>query len=191
MSEWLVYAHINFYGVWFYKEMCLYPFYLITVSQRQNSRHTEPAHASRMIPQHRPPVSQPGMIPQQRPTISQPGTTNKEYFDGVFSRLRNNVTPIKSLGSQQKLFMTMASNLAADWEILGRMLDVSEADVHAIKRDYRESVKEQTVQVLRKWLDANGTKATVAVISTAIYESGSQYWNLLDILYKQTSKFVE
>jgi len=89
-----------------------------------------------MIPQHRPPVSQLGMIPLQRPTISQPGATNKEYCDGVFSCLRNNVTPIKSLGSQQKLFMTMASNLAANWEILDRMLDVSEADVHVIKRDY-------------------------------------------------------
>jgi len=45
-------------------------------------------------------------------------------------------------------------------------------------------VKEQTVQVLRKWLDANGIEATVAVISTTIYESGSQHWNLLDKVYR-------
>ena len=116
--------------------MCLQPSYLITISQRQNSQRTELAHASRMIPQHRPPVSQLGMIPLQKPTISQPGATSKEYCDGVFSHLRNDVTPIKSLRSQQKLFMTMASNLVAYWEILDRMLGVREADVHVIKRDY-------------------------------------------------------
>ena len=128
------------------------------------------------------------MIPQQRPLAPQHAVSSKEHFNVVFSHLRNDTTPIKLLGSQQKLFMTLASNLAADWEILGRMLDVSEADVHAIRRDYKESVKEQTVQVLRKWLDTNGSKATVAVISTAVYESGSQYWNLLDLLHKQASK---
>ena len=129
-------------------------------------------------------------MPQQRPQPGPPAVSGKDHFDLVFSLLRTDTTPIKSLGSQQKLFMTLAANLAADWEILGRMLDVSEADIHAIRRDHRESVKEQTVQVLRKWLDTNGSKATVAVMSAAIYESGAPFWNLLDILHKQASKHL-
>ena len=80
--------------------------------------------------------------------------------------------------------MTLAANLMADWEILGRMLDVSELNVNAIKR---VSVTEQAVEMFRKWLNTNGSRATVAAISTAVYKSGPQYWNLLDILYEQTS----
>jgi len=109
----------------------------------------------------------------------------KAHSDLIYSHLKNNTTPIESLQSHQTLFVTLAANLAADWEILGRMLDVSEADVHAIRRDHRESVKEQMVQMLRKWLDTNGSRATVAVISTVVYNSGSQYWKLLDVLYEQ------
>ena len=154
-----------------------YCMHYLLVGQRHSNQRMTPTPTNRMIP-------------QQRPLAPQPGVSNNEHFDAMFSCLRNDTTPIKSLGSQQKLFMTLASNLAADWEILGRMLDVSEADVHAIRRDYRESVIEQAVQMLRKWLDTNGSRATVSAMSTAVYESGSQYWNLLDILYRQTSKYL-
>ena len=131
------------------------------------------------------------VIPQQRSfTIQSEAScstmSDKTYPYVTYSHLKNNTTPIESLPSHQTLLMTLAANLAADWEFLGRMLEVSETDIYAIRRDYRESTAEQTVQMLKKWLDTNGSRATVAVISTAVYESGLQYWNLLDILYKKT-----
>ena len=34
--------------------------------------------------------------------------------------------------------------------------------------------------MLRKWLDKNGSKATLEVLTTAVYSLGPPYWNLLD-----------
>lgn len=102
----------------------------------------------------------------------------------IFNLLRDDSTQISTLPSHQRMLMSLATNLVAEWEALGRILDVSEADLYAIKRDYMYSVQEQAVQVLRKWLDKNGSKATLGVLITAIYSLGPPYWNLLDIVSK-------
>jgi len=105
----------------------------------------------------------------------------------LFNLLGNDATQIRVLPSHQKMFMSLATNLLAEWEALGRMLNVSEAELYAIKRDYMYSVREQAVQVLQKWLDKNGSKATIGTLTTAVYSLGSPYWNLLDIISQHAS----
>jgi len=107
----------------------------------------------------------------------------------VFNLLRDDTTQISILPSHQRMLMSLAANLVAEWEALGRMLDMSEADLYMIKRDHMYSVQEQAVQMLRKWLDKNGSRATLGVLITAIYSLGPQYWNLLDIVNKYAPKF--
>ena len=102
----------------------------------------------------------------------------------IFNLLGDDATQVGALSSHQRMLMSLAANMVAEWEALGRMLNVSEADLYAIKRDYMFSVQEQAVQVLRKWLDKNGSKATLGVLITAIYSLGPSYWNLLDIVSK-------
>ena len=102
----------------------------------------------------------------------------------IFNLLGDDTTQVGVLPSHQRMLMSLAANMVAEWEALGRMLYVSEADLYAIKRDYMFSVQEQAVQVLRKWLDKNGLKATLGVLITAIYSLGPSYWNLLDIVSK-------
>ncbi|XP_065919084.1 uncharacterized protein [Dysidea avara] len=102
--------------------------------------------------------------------------------DLIFNLLGDDVTQICVLPSHQRMLMSLATNLLAEWEALGRMLNISEAELYAVKRDYMYSVQEQAVQVLRKWLDKNGSKATLGVLTTAVYSLGPPYWNLLDII---------
>ena len=108
--------------------------------------------------------------------------------DLIFNLLGDDVTQISVLPSHQRMLMSLATNLLAEWEALGRMLNISEAELYAIKRDYMYSVQEQAVQVLRKWLDKNGSKATLGVLTTAVYSLGSSYWNLLDIISQHAPK---
>jgi len=149
--------------------------FLFTVAQRLGNKQVvaTATKGDKVVAQQRPPTSQ--------SEASYRTASIKAHSDLRYSHLRNNKTPFGSLQSHQTLFMTLAVNLTANWEILGRMLDV---DVNTIRM---VSVTEQAIEMFRKWLDTNGSRATVAAISTAVYESGPQYWNLLDILYEQTS----
>ena len=102
----------------------------------------------------------------------------------TFSQLKTVTTPVMSLPSHNKMFSQLASNLTAEWEPLGRALDVSEPNMYAIKRDNSYSVTEQAVKMFQQWLRQNGSTATIQVLATAVYESGSKYWDLLKVLCK-------
>ena len=84
--------------------------------------------------------------------------------------------------------MVLCSNLKTDWEALGRMLNVHKPDIDAIKTHNVHMVEEQALQMFEQWVKKNGLGATVGVLATAVYNSGSQYWNLLDIIYAYTSE---
>ena len=86
------------------------------------------------------------------------------------------------------MFAILAKNMVADWETLGRMLGIGENSLYAIKKDYRDSVQEQAVQMLLKWVEENGSAATIGVLITAVYDAGPQYWNLLDIVNDHIQK---
>ena len=100
----------------------------------------------------------------------------------IFNLLQNDATQISMLPSHQRMLMSLATSMVSEWEALGRMLNISEAELYAIKRDYMYSVQEQAVQVLQKWLDKNGSKATLGVLTTAVHSLGPPYWNLLHVI---------
>ena len=102
------------------------------------------------------------------------------------SSLKGNVIPIKSICLYSKMLSELGSNLNEEWETLGRMLNVSEPDMDVIKAKFNDfhMVEEQPVQMLEHWVRKNGSEATVGVLVTAVYNSGLQYWNLLDIIHK-------
>ena len=135
-----------------------------------------------------PPVNRDVMYQQRSPQPSDPVSSPKNdqaYL--IFQLLGKDTTQVKSLRSQ-KMFMMLAQNMTAKWEVLARMLNLKDSDEYHIETDYRDSVQEQAVQMFRKWLENNGSAATLGVITTAVYESGSEYWNLLDIINKHAPK---
>ena len=106
----------------------------------------------------------------------------------MFDLLSKDTTQVKSLRSHQRMFATLATNMTAKWEVLARMLEIGENNVFAIKSDHRDSVQEQAVQMFQKWLECNGSAATLGVLTRAVYESGPPYYNLLDIVNKYAPK---
>ena len=130
---------------------------------------------------------------QQRSPINAPqpsapvSSHRNEQAKLMFDLLSKDTTQVKSL-RYQKMFATLATNMTAKWEVLARMLEIRENNVFAIKSDHRDSVQEQAVQMFQKWLDTNGSTATLGVLSSAVYESGPSYYNLLDIVNKYAPK---
>ena len=124
--------------------------------------------------------------PQQPPPVVglSGGAPDVEQANFIFVLLGGDATPIKSVRSHNQMLMQLASKLMAEWEALGRMLNVSEPDIYAIKADNIHSVKEQAVQMFQHWMRKNGSRATLGVLTTAVYDSGPQYWNLLDSISK-------
>ena len=120
--------------------------------------------------------------PSPAPAANPPDVPNVEQANFIFTLLGGDATPIKSIRSHNKMFMQLASKMTAEWEGLGRLLNVSEPDIYAIKMDNIHSVTEQVVQMFRQWLMKNGSKATLGGLTTAVYDSGPQYWNLLDTI---------
>jgi len=107
---------------------------------------------------------------------------NVEQANYIFTLHKGNNTPVKSLPSCSRILQKFARNMKAEWEAVGRMLGIDEARVYAIQRDYAHSVCEQAYQMFHLWMTKNGSKATVGALTTALYDAGSLYWNLLDIL---------
>ncbi|XP_065886265.1 uncharacterized protein [Dysidea avara] len=101
-----------------------------------------------------------------------------------FADLKANSDPVKSVRTHNKMFMQLAMNMVAEWEPVGRMLGIGEPKLYSIKRDNPQSVQEQAVQMFQQWLMKNGSRATLGTLATAIYDSGQEYWNLLDIIKK-------
>ena len=63
----------------------------------------------------------------------------------------------------------VAREMPNKWKWLGRFLDVSETKIESIKEE-NESQEERCFQVLRNWLQTNGSKATVHSLMKAIQE---------------------
>ena len=130
-------------------------------------------------------MHQPMAPPAPQPAVNPSGgAPNVEQANFIFTLLRADITPIKSVRSHNQMLMQLASKLMVEWEALGRMLNVSEPDIYAIKADNIHSVKEQAVQMFQHWMRKNGSRATLGVLTTAVYDSGAQYWNLLDTINK-------
>ena len=111
-----------------------------------------------------PPINRDVMYHQRSPIIapqpSDPVSSQKnDQANLLFQLLKKDTTQVKLL-SHQRMFATLAKNMAAKWEVLARMLDLRENDLFYIKSDYRDSVQEQAVQMFRKWLENNGSAAT-------------------------------
>ena len=126
----------------------------------------------------------PFIAPQPSDSVS---SQKNDQANLLFQLLSKDITQVKSL-SHQRMFATLAKNMAAKWEVLARMLNLGENDLFYIKSDYRDSVQEQAVQMFWKWLENNGSAATQGVLTTAVYASGSEYWNLLGIINKYAPK---
>jgi len=108
--------------------------------------------------------------------------TSKE--SSCFADLKANSNPVKSVRTHNKMFMQLAMNMVAEWEPVGRMLGIGEPKLYSIKRDNPHSVQEQAVQMFQQWLMKNGSRATLGILATAVYDSGQEYWHLLDIIKK-------
>ena len=140
-----------------------------------------------------PPINREAMYQQRFPFIapkpSDPVHSQKNHQANlIFQLLNKDTTQVKSLHSHQKMFALLAKNMAAKWEVLARMLNLAENDLFYIKSDYRDSVQEQAMQMFHRWLENNGSAATLGGLTTAVYDSGSAYWNLLDIINKYAPK---
>ena len=101
-----------------------------------------------------------------------------------FVDLKANSNPVKSVRTHNKMFMQLAMSMVAEWEPVGRMLGIGEPKLYSIKRDNPHSVQEQAVQMFQQWLMKNGSRATLGILATAVYDSGQEYWHLLDIIKK-------
>ena len=139
-----------------------------------------------------PPTDRGAMYQQRSPFIApQPSdpvhSQKNDQANLIFQLLSKDTTQVKSL-RYKKMFAFLAKNMTAKWEALARMLDLGENDLFSIKSDYRDSVQEQAVRMFHKWLENNGSAATIGGLTTAVYESGSAYWNLLDIINKHAQK---
>lgn len=127
--------------------------------------------------------------PINAPQPSAPVSSHKDdQAKFIFQLLNKDTTQVTALRSHQRMFATLAKNMTANWEMLARMLNIGENNIHFIQRDYRDSVQEQAMQMFQRWLENNGSAATLGVLTTAVYDSGSAYWNLLDIVNKYAPK---
>ena len=75
--------------------------------------------------------------PQKPPPAvrSSGGMPDVDQANFIFVLLGGDTTLIKSIRSHNQMLMQLASKLMAEWEALGRMLNVSEPDINAIKAD--------------------------------------------------------
>ena len=98
----------------------------------------------------------------------------------LFSYTSSDTTPVSTVRTHSRMFQTLATRMEAEWEPLGRALGLRDADLYTIRRDNGHSVVEQAVQMFRYWMERNGSRATFGVLATTVYNTGMQYWNLLE-----------
>ena len=121
------------------------------------------------------------------PTISSDTVDNA---NSIFSIYKEDTTPVTSVSLHNRMLVRLSLNFIADWKMLGRMLGLSDANVYAIGRDHEHSISEQAMQMFLKWVVMNGSRATLGVLTTAMYESGPLYWNLLEVMYSCLSEHM-
>ena len=122
-------------------------------------------------------------VPPVTPVVSSDAVENA---NSIFNMCKDTIP----VASYNVMLIRLSRGFVADWKMLGRSLGVSEADMYAIWRDHAYSFTEQAMQMFRRWIEMNGSGATIGVLTRAIYETGSLYWNLLEIMYKYLSTLV-
>ena len=125
------------------------------------------------------PMMHGGAPPQPSPSTP----SEMSYAKQALRMFESDATPINDIHSYNNMILKIASNMRAEWEWLAGLLKVSEADIHAIRMSIH-SVTEQAVQMLRQWLITNTSRATLNVLTKAVYNAGPQYWHLLNIITK-------
>ena len=123
-------------------------------------------------------------VPAVTPVVS---SDTVENANSIFNTCKDTTIPVASYND---LLIRLSRGFVADWKMLGRSLGVSEADIYAICRDHAHSFTEQAMQMFRRWIDMNGSGATLGILTRAIYEAGTLYWNLLEIMYQYLSTLV-
>jgi len=132
-----------------------------------------------------PPQQQSGYGAPPGPAASQPDVDQANLLYGL---LAGDATAVSTVRSHNRMFQTLATKMAAEWEPLGRALGLRDAEMYAIRRDNEHSVVEQAVQMFNRWLETNGSRATFGALTMAVYDTGMQYWNLLETISKHTLK---
>ena len=118
------------------------------------------------------------MIVPATPVIS---NDTVENANSIFTMYKDSTT---LLSSYNNMLIQLSLGFVTDWKMLGRSLGIDDAIMYAIGRDHAYSVSEQAFQMFRQWITMNGSGATLGALTTAIYEAGRPYWNLLEIMYK-------
>ena len=154
--------------------LILIPFYILGLAHQQQREMHQPTAPSIMPPQLPPPLPPP--LPPVNPV------KNKSSVEKIFTSLKGNAMPIESICLYNQMFAQFGYDLKAEWEALGKMLNVSVSDLNAIKTNNVHTVEEQPALMFDQWIKKNGSEATVGVLVTAVYDSGPQYWNLLEII---------
>ena len=101
----------------------------------------------------------------------------------ISTSLKSNDMPIESIYRRDKMFMHLGYDLKAEWEALGRMLNVRRSDLDDIKTN-NVCMVDRAVQMFEHWVEKNGSGATVGVLVTAVHNLGPQNWNWLKIIQK-------
>lgn len=123
--------------------------------------------------------------PPPWPAASQPDVDKANLLYGL---LAGDTTTVSTVQTHNRMFQTLATKMEDEWEPLARALGLSDAEIYAIYRDNGHSMVEQAVHMFRAWIDKNGSRATFGVLSTAIYDTKMQYWNLLETVWKHSPK---
>ncbi|PIK38019.1 FAS associated death domain protein [Apostichopus japonicus] len=70
------------------------------------------------------------------------------------------------------ILKNLAPELAGQWKMLARWLNISEADLHNIEAHNSRSMQDTKYCMLRHWSERNGTGATYRVLATALDKAG-------------------
>ena len=127
-----------------------------------------------------------GQLTMHRVLSPQPSSSplsEMSHAKQALCMFKSDTTPIKRIHSYNKMISEIASNMRAEWEWLAKLLGVTEPDIRAIEM-YIHPVTKQVVQMFQQWLMTNTSRATLDVLTTAVYNAGPQYWHLLNIITK-------
>ena len=122
--------------------------------------------------------------PSQIATISPSGgIPDEEQAIHILTLLESDTTPIYSIHSYNEMFSELAINMMGEWKDLGRKLNVDDLSIRSIQTHHYTKTS-RAEQMLQHWLKSEGSGATLGVLTTAVYDLGQQYWNLLNIIAK-------
>ena len=115
-------------------------------------------------------------------TVSLPsGIPDGEQAHHIFTLFESDTTPIYLNHSYNEMFSEFAINMMGEWKNLGKKLNVDEVTINSIQTCHPTETS-RAEQMLQQWLKSEGSGATLGVLTTAVYDLGQRYWNLLNII---------